>query len=53
MNELLEAGEGKGAALARFRDQAIPADMSAWGVAQRKPQALPTVSLAIFNSGEP
>ena len=29
MNELLEAGEGERAALARLRDQAIPADMSA------------------------
>src|SRR5580693_6298382 len=41
MNELLEEGEGERAALARLRDQAIPADMSAWSVAQRKPQSLP------------
>lgn len=38
MHELLEAGERERAAFARLRNQAIPADMGAGGVAQRKPQ---------------
>jgi hypothetical protein len=41
MNELLEAREGQRAALPRFRDQAIPADMGAGRVPQRKPQPFP------------
>src|SRR5215472_7434057 len=57
MNELLEAGEWKGATLSRIRDQAIPADVSAWGMAQRKPQSLPndpsrhTTSPARYSGG--
>jgi hypothetical protein len=40
VNELLEAGERERAALARLRDQAIPADMRTWRVTKRKPQSL-------------
>ena len=50
MNELLEAVERQRAALPRFRDQAIAADMSAWRVAQGKPQTPSRRSLSAFST---
>jgi hypothetical protein len=41
MHQLLETGKRQGAALARFRDQAIAADMGAGRMTQRKSQPFP------------
>jgi hypothetical protein len=45
MNQLFEAGKRESAALSRFRDQAIPADMGARRMAQRTSASAPGAGL--------